>query len=212
MPAATSIALGVTAAAGVGKAISGGIAAKNAKNQIDNYQRQNLDKANAYENLKLRTSGTEFAKEENARLAASALDIVRAGGLRGVFGALPKVVQQGVTQNRRQQLDYDNQERERDLLFAGDEVALRRMKEQREYQDLAGLSAMYNTGRQDMWNGIGDITSAGMSAFGGTDALFAGGGKGGVTPMVFDAQTYKPQGLMPLEIYGPSAPLLKRKI
>ena len=41
-------------------------------------------------------------------------------------------------------VDLDNQEQQRDLLIAQDNVRIRQMQEQREREDLAGLGALYN--------------------------------------------------------------------
>ena len=77
----------VSAAGGIAKGVGGYSMMSKAKNEIDNYDEQVL--TNAHENLRLRTEGIDAAKEENARLSSSALDVVRAGGYRSILGLYP---------------------------------------------------------------------------------------------------------------------------
>ena len=202
MPAVTTIALGASAVAGGAKAIFGASQAKRARNAINNYQRQDLTNSNVFKNIGVSTLGSDYLREESARTTSGIVDVLRAGGIRGVLGGLPGVVAQNRTMNREGQNYLDNQVIKRDYAIAQDDARIRSMIEQREYQDLAGLGAQLNAGQQNMWNGIGDVTSA-FSSFANTAEAF-----GGKTPQVSSVNAgIQPTGIQSVGS-GFTAPLL----
>ena len=194
MAAATTIALASAAVIGGGaKAISGLNMMNTAKEEIDNYERQDL--ANPYEQLQKYTSGSRFASEENARLASTALSALRPGGLRALLGGLPTIMSQTNALNREQQINLDDQDLRRGYAIAGDNARIRDTRELREREDLSGLGTMMNTGRQDMWNGIGDITAGFSQGLGMTDF-------GGFTKQVSPVNEITPFGIQSFSPFG----------
>lgn len=173
MAAATSIAMAGVGLLGSGyQAIKGAKDAKDAKNALENYQRQEL--SNIAEGLQVSTLGADLQREEQARLAQSQVDALAGAGARGVLGGLGRVEAGNQMTTRQIAADLDMQQRQIDQMRAQDEANIRSMQEQREMQDIAGLSSQYNAGNQMMWQGIGGIAQtgiSGLSAMGKEDAV-----------------------------------------
>lgn len=167
MAAATSLAI---ASAGVGllgsgyQAIKGAKDARDAKNALDNYKRQEFN--NIAEGLQVSTLGADLQREEQARLASSQVDALQGMGARGVIGGLGRVEAGNQMVNRQIAADLDAQQKQIDQMRAQDEANIRSMQEQREIQDIAGLSSQYNAGNQMMWQGIGGVAQSAMAGLG----------------------------------------------
>lgn len=162
MAAATAIALGGLAMSGY-QAFQGAQNAKKANRAINNYQRQDLDKSNAYQNMQISTIGSDVMNEQNQINSANAIEAMRAGGSRGI-GMLPSVAAQNNRANQDTGAYLDDQVTKRNYAIAGDKINIRGMKEDRENADLAGLGQQLQTGRQDMWSGIRGVGSSAMYA------------------------------------------------
>ena len=161
----------MTAIAGVGalasgiQAISGAKQKRDAQQELENYQRQEL--ANVAEGLQVSTLGADLQREEQARLASTQVDALQGAGARGLIGGLGRVEAGSQMVNRQIGADLDAQQKQIDQMRAQDEANIRGMQEQREASDIAGLSSQYNAGNAMMWEGIGGITQAASSAIGG---------------------------------------------
>lgn len=165
MAAGTAIAMAGVGLLGSGyQAIKGAKDARDAKNALDNYQRQEFN--NIAEGLQVSTLGADLQREEQARLASSQVDALQGMGARGVIGGLGRVEAGNQMVNRQIAADLDAQQKQIDQIRAQDEANIRSMQEQREMQDIAGLSSQYNAGNQMMWQGIGGIAQTGISALG----------------------------------------------
>ena len=171
----------MTAIAGVGalasgiQAISGAKQKRDAQQELENYQRQEL--TNVAEGLQVSTLGADLQREEQARLASTQVDALQGAGARGLIGGLGRVEAGSQMVNRQIGADLDAQQKQIDQMRAQDEANIRGMQEQREASDIAGLSSQYNAGNAMMWEGIGGITQAASSAIGGA----AGEGGEGLT-------------------------------
>lgn len=160
----------MTAIAGVGalasgiQAISGAKQRRDAKNALENYQRQELN--NIAEGLQVSTLGSDLQREEQARLAASQVGALQGAGVRGVIGGLGRVEAGNQMMNREIAANLDAQQKQIDQMYAQDQANIRSMQEQREVSDISALSSQYNAGNAMMWQGIGGIAQSGMSAFG----------------------------------------------
>lgn len=172
MAAATSIAMGGIGLLGSGyQAIKGAKDARDAKNALENYQRQEL--SNVAEGLQVSTLGADLQREEQARLAATQVGALQGAGARGVLGGLGRVEAGNQMTSRQIAADLDEQQKQIDQMRAQDEANIRSMQETREQQDISGLSSQYNAGNQQMWQGISGIAQTGISGLGAID-------KGGV--------------------------------
>lgn len=161
MAAVTTTALGL--AMGGYQAYQGNQQKKQAKNALNNYDRQDLDNSNPYENMPISTVGSDIMQEENQRNNANAVDALRNGGTRGI-AMIPQVVANNNRQNQETRAYLDNQITKRNYAIAGDQTAIRGMKEDRENADLDGLGQQYQVGRQDMWSGFRGMANSGMYA------------------------------------------------
>ena len=65
---------------------------KKAQNEMNNYERQSLD--NAFKNVQISTLGSDLMREENQRTTANLLDASKDAGVRGIMGAIPKILAQ----------------------------------------------------------------------------------------------------------------------
>ena len=165
MAAASSIAMAGVGLLGSGyQAIKGAKDAKDAKNALDNYQRQEFN--NVAEGMQVSTLGADLQREEQARLASTQVGALHGAGGRGVLGGLGRVEAGNQMLNRQIGADLDMQQKQIDQMYAQDEANIRNMQEQREMQDISGLSSQYNAGNQQMWSGIGGIAQTGISALG----------------------------------------------
>jgi hypothetical protein len=159
----TAIAATGALASGI-QAISGAKQRRDAKNALENYQRQELE--NVAEGLQVSTLGADLQREEQARLASSQVGALQGAGARGLLGGLGRVEAGNQMMNREIAANLDAQQKQIDQMYAQDEANIRGMQEQREVSDIAGLSSQYNAGNAMMWQGIGGIAQSGMSALG----------------------------------------------
>lgn len=140
---------------GIAKAVSGASEARRAREALANYRRQEL--RNVYEGVGVSTLGADLRREEAARLAATSIDALQASGARGVLGGIGGVQQQSNLVNRQIAANLDEQQKQLDRLRAQDQARIRQIQEQREVADLQGLGQQLQTGRQDLFSGLGDI-------------------------------------------------------
>ncbi|EHQ41535.1 hypothetical protein [Myroides odoratus] len=198
MAAITSASIGLAAA---GASIyQGEQQKKKAKEEMNSYQRQELD--NAFERVGISTVGTDLMREEAQRTTANIVDALQGGGSRGL--ALLPAVQANTNQvNRQIQKDIDDQIIQRDYAIAGEDSRIMGIKEQRDNQNIAALGSQYMAGEQNMWNGInGAVAAAG--SLGGTI-----GSKSASVPQTRESQTslsgsIKHPGFQSLTIPAPS--------
>jgi hypothetical protein len=163
MGAMTAIAATGALASGI-QAISGAKQRRDAKNALENYQRQELE--NVAEGLQVSTLGADLQREEQARLASSQVGALQGAGARGLLGGLGRVEAGNQMMNREIAANLDAQQKQIDQMYAQDQANIRGMQEQREVSDIAGLSSQYNAGNAMLWQGIGGIAQSGMSALG----------------------------------------------
>lgn len=164
MGAMTAIAATGALASGI-QAISGAKQRRDAKNALENYQRQELN--NIAEGLQVSTLGADLQREEQARMAASQVGALQGAGVRGVIGGLGRVEAGNQMMNREIAANLDAQQKQIDQMYAQDQANIRGMQEQREVADISALSSQYNAGNAMMWQGIGGIAQSGMSAISG---------------------------------------------
>ena len=168
MAAGSAIAMAGVGLLGSGyQAIKGAKDARDAKNALDNYKRQEFN--NIAEGLQVSTLGADLQREEQARLASSQVDALQGMGARGVIGGLGRVEAGNQMVNRQIAADLDAQQKQIDQIRAQDEATIRGMQEQREYSDIAGLSSQYNAGNQMMWQGIGGVAQSTIAGLGALD-------------------------------------------
>lgn len=133
-------------------------AKKKAKAAMNEYERADLE--NAFEDMQISTVGSDLMREELNRNSASFVDALQQGGARMVTAGLPRV-QSGLISSANEARNYlDNQVITRDKLIAGDNVNLRGVRENRDIQNMAGISSMYNAGQQDSMNGVLGVVSS----------------------------------------------------
>ena len=165
MAAATSLAMAGVGLLGSGyQAIKGAKDARDAKSALDNYQRQEFQ--NIAEGMQVSTLGADLQREEQARLAASQVGALQGSGVRGVIGGLGRVEAGGQMVNREIGADLDMQQRQIDQMYAQDQANIRGMQEQREMQDISGLSSQYNAGNQMFQQGLGGLGQTAMAGLG----------------------------------------------
>jgi hypothetical protein len=155
---ATAIIGGVSLAASGFQMINGMKETRQAKNAAENFERQDLN--NVFQDMPISTLGSDLMREESGRTNASLVDASMSGGIRGVLGALPKIQAQTNNQNRQAQVELDGQFQDRNRLIANDNVRIQSMQEQRDNQELAGIGARIQAGREDTFNGIRGAANA----------------------------------------------------
>jgi len=183
MGVATGIAIAgaaVAVAGGVSKAVKGGKQKRAAKRAIKGFKRQKLE--NVQKDRRISTRGAEVQLEQQARNAATSLEVLASGGIRGAVGGVGAVQGQNnaVAQQVGAGLDQQAVNIEREAAI--DEARIRAMKESRDNQELNQMFSQLNAGEQNIASGYGDIAQAGMSmaSMGAGKSGGAGGAAGGV--------------------------------
>lgn len=181
MGIASAITQGVTGSMSVGlgiqDSIRGSRQAGEAKRALDNYKRQTF--TNVAGGLAPSTLGSDFQRQEQARLASGQIAALQGSGTRGLIGGLGRVEVGNQRVMQETGADLDMQQKQIDQLYAQDQAAIRNMQERREYSDIAALSSQYQQGieraRQGKSNIIKGVGQVGNSFSGG---LGGGGGAG----------------------------------
>lgn len=155
---ATAIIGGVSLAASGFQMIKGMKETRQAKNAAENFERQDLN--NVFQDMPISTLGSDLMREESGRTNASLVDASMSGGIRGVLGALPRIQAQTNNQNRQAQVELDGQFQDRNRLIANDNVRIQSIQEGRDNQELAGIGARIQAGREDTFNGIRGAANA----------------------------------------------------
>lgn len=150
------------AAGGIAKGVMGAIQAGKANKAIRNYKRQDL--VNVHEGRSVSTKAQEYAQEQLAMSASTAMQGIQASGVRGVVGATSKIVGNAVDSAQKIGAQIDVAQTQLDADIAQDEANIRAMQEQRENADLAGLGQQLAVGQQNLFSGIGDVAQ-GASSF-----------------------------------------------
>lgn len=125
---------------------------KDAKRALNGYERQSLD--NAFDNVQISTLGSDLLREDGARTSATMVDSLQNGGSRAIIGGLPKVASYTNEIEKEAAKLLDRQFIEREYARAGDEVAMRGIKENRDINNINAISSTYNAGQQNSQNGI----------------------------------------------------------
>ena len=162
MPAFTTIALGVAAAASTAQAVSGAARAAKAKRALENFQRQELK--NVTKGMTVSTLGAELQTQEAQRRFATGVDALRSGGVRGLVGGLGVMEQQQQQMQQQISADLDQQQQQIEQARAQEEANIRAMQEQRESSQIAGLGAEIAAGRQAFNTGLTGIAETGLAA------------------------------------------------
>jgi len=178
---------------GLGSAITGGLGfgmglyqtltgakdQRDAKRALDNYERQQL--TNVADGLQVSTLGSDLQRQEQARLASGQIEGLRGAGTRGLIGGLGRVEAGNQNVMAQTGASLDQQQKEIDQMRAQDQARIRQMQENRENADISGLSSQYNSSKQDMNMGMGNMLRGVGSAFGGMGGGTAMGKDSGAT-------------------------------
>lgn len=162
------VASGVLGGIGsVYQAVQGAKERREAQDALNHYKRQEL--TNVADGLQVSTLGSDLQREEQARLASGQVEALQEGGARTIVGGLGRVEANNQKVMRETGADLDMQQKNIDMLGAEDQARIRAMQENREQNDINALSSQLQSGKQDMYSGIGSgIQSVGMlgNAFG----------------------------------------------
>lgn len=154
-----AVTTAITGAATAGFQIYQGIKQENEANKLmSEFDRQELE--NVYKDMQISTVGSDLMREESGRTSASLVDASRNAGVRGVFGAIPKIAAQNNSQNREAQVYLDDQVQRRDYNIAKDNQRIQSMQEQRDNQELAGIGQLQQTGQQNVFSGIRGVANS----------------------------------------------------
>ena len=147
---------------------------KQAENALKNYKRNDL--TNPYENDQISTIGSDYMREQSGQMSADMVDSSRNGGIRGVFGGVPKIQAMANSSNQegRQYLDGQVQQREQNI--AQDNVRIRDIREGRDQQNIAGMSSQQQAGEQNKWSGMMSFANSAVDM--GKSVDWDGKGKG----------------------------------
>lgn len=149
-------------AGGLAKGIMGAVQASKAKKALRQYDRQEL--TNVHEVRRISTSSEEYAQEQLLTTGATAMDAIKASGVRGVVGAVPKITQNLTDTSAKIGASIDQKLVELEDKKAQDDIRIRDMQERREEADLAGIGQQLAVGQQNMFSGISDV-AGGVSSF-----------------------------------------------
>jgi len=153
--------ISVAALGSAAQIMSGAKRAKQAKQALRNFQRQELK--NVTKGMRVSTMGAELQTREAQRRFATSVDALRSGGVRGLVGGMGQVEQQQQMQQQQIAAGLDQQQVSIDRMAAQDEANMRQMREQRDNQAIQGMGAELAAGRAQVSAGISGIAQAGVS-------------------------------------------------
>jgi len=153
--------ISVAALGSAAQIMSGAKRAKQAKQALRNFQRQELK--NVTKGMRVSTMGAELQTREAQRRFATSVDALRSGGVRGLVGGMGQVEQQQQMQQQQIAAGLDQQQVSIDRMAAQDEANMRQMREQRDNQAIQGMGAELAAGRAQVSAGIQGIAQAGVS-------------------------------------------------
>ena len=160
-----------TSAAGLGlsayQMYQGNKQSKQAANALKEYKRNDL--TNAYENNQISTVASDYAAERNDQMSADMVDASRNGGIRGIFGGIPKIQAFNNSANQEGMQYLDNQIQQRQQNISQDNVRIRDMREDRDYQNIEGMASQQQAGEQNKWSGALGSGKGIMSGWGGDE-------------------------------------------
>lgn len=126
---------------------------------------------NVFEGMSLATLGGDILREDASQTSSDIIDAARQSGGRFLYGALPKVADITGNAARTAAADIDQQFARREQLKASDEQRIQGIMEGRAQEELAGIGARLNYGRQRKQQGFSDLLNTGFAAasmFGGS--------------------------------------------
>ena len=166
--AGQAVGAGIGAIGGVVNMIEGAKQAREAKDALDNYERQKF--TNVAEGMQVSRLGADLQREEASRATSNSIMAARESGTRGIIGAVGKIQAGNQDVNQKIAADLDMQRKAIEQAQADDNVRIRQLQEAREIGDINALSSQYNSGKQQKASGFGQLTQAasmGASAIGG---------------------------------------------
>lgn len=190
MAAATSIILGATALASVGmgtaKAINDSKQAKRAKQDIDNYERQQINFENTMAAIDVPMDQYLQEMKLIQQQSANASEQASSAGARGL-SLLPGIQEQLYNAEAQTQAKFQNQlfelRRQQAMMESQNEMAEFQARENREQRELAGYGSLYEAGRQGMWSGINQSIQGVQSIAGMMNGVQLRGSETGAGPV-----------------------------
>jgi len=173
--ATSTLIMGGAALAASGLQVAQGMRQeREANSALNDFERQDLE--NVYRDMPISLLGSNLRREDASQTTANLTEAARGSGIRGVFGALPRIQSMSNQGARQNQLDIDEQVMRRNYAIAGDEGRIQGMQENRDNQDLAGIGQQMAVGQQNIQSGIsGAFNSAGLIGSGFTGMIEGGG-------------------------------------
>lgn len=173
MAAATSIILAGTALAstglGIAKSVKGAKQAKEAKKDIDNYQRQEIDFNNYLMAVDTPTDQYVQQLKRVQQESANYSEQASSAGTRGL-SLLPGIQEQTYAQEEQLAANFQNQlyelQKQQAIMAAEQESREFQARENREQRELAGHGALYEAGRQGRYAGMTEALG-GLQSIGG---------------------------------------------
>lgn len=173
MAAATSIILAGTALAatglGVAKSVKGAKQEREAKKNIDNYQRQEIDFNNYLMAVDTPTDQYVQQLKRVQQESANYLEQASSAGARGL-SLLPGIQEQTYAQEEQLAANFQNQlyelQKQQAIMAAEQENREFQARENREQRELAGYGALYEAGRQGQYAGMTEALG-GLQSIGG---------------------------------------------
>lgn len=195
MAAATSIILAGTALAstglGVAKSVKEAKQAREAKKNIDNYQRQEIDVNNYLMAVDAPTDQYVQQLKRVQQESANYSEQASSAGARGL-SLLPGIQEQTYAQEEQLAANFQNQlyelQKQQAIMAAEQENREFQARENREQRELAGYGALYEAGRQGQYAGMAEALGgvqaiAGIQAIAGMVSGWNLGGGGTTTTM-----------------------------
>lgn len=189
MAAATSIILAGTALVstglGVAKSVKEAKQAREAKKNIDNYQRQEIDFNNYL--MAVDTPADQYVQQLKRvqQESANYSEQASSAGARGL-SLLPGIQEQTYAQEEQLAANFQNQlyelQKQQAIMAAEQENREFQARENREQRELAGYGALYEAGRQGQYAGMAEALG-GVQAIAGMASGWNLGGGGTTTTM-----------------------------
>ena len=156
------IGLIVGAASSAFNAINGMFRAKNAREAIDKIERERIEYANNYENLRVSTLGSDLLREQVMQNNATLLGGMTAGGSRAMIGAIPSMIANNANVSREIGANLDEQQSRINFAAADYQNKIQEVYDQRQRDALIGYGTELQSGRQDTSTGLANLAGIGI--------------------------------------------------
>lgn len=156
----------VGAASSVFSVVNGLFREKKAREAIAEIEKERIQYANNYENLRASTLGSDLLREQLMQNNATLLGGMTAGGSRAMIGAIPGMIANNANVSRQIGANLDEQQSRINFAAADYQNKIQEVYDQRQRDALIGYGTELQSSRQDTQTGLSNLAGIGIMSAG----------------------------------------------